>query len=49
MRGKLVYWPLNRLNEEESGRGQGKETTWKSGGGGETSVASNLVGISSFS
>lgn len=23
MRGKLVYWPLNRLNEEESGRGQG--------------------------
>lgn len=27
VRGKLVYWPLNRPNEEESGRGQGKETT----------------------
>lgn len=23
VRGKLVYWPPNRLNEEESGRGQG--------------------------
>lgn len=23
MRGKLVYWPLNRLNEEKSGKGKG--------------------------
>lgn len=43
VRGKLVYWPLNRLNEEESGRGQGKETMWKSRGD------FSPFGISSFS